>query len=343
MNSINLSVPPLNSIEELTKNLTTPTETTIQAVAKLDGDCLILGVGGKMGPNLAELLIKAGVKNLIGVDLFPNPEVQSYLENIGVRCIQCDLLDEDAVARLPEVRNVFLLVGFKFGATGKEPFLWTMNAYLPAQLMARFKNSRVIYVSSGNVYKFTPVTGNGATETGEVDPIGEYAQSRLAGERLVQFQSLRHQTKTLIVRLFYSTELRYGIVLDVAQKIKSQIPIDLSMGHVNQIWQGDALNYLAQLFPLCASPAPVINLTGPEVLSVREIAKQLGELMAIEPVFTHSESATALLGDSTRLFSQFGQPATKPDQIIQWVAHWVLNDGLTLGKPTKYELRTGKF
>lgn len=339
----NLSVPPIKTIEDLTKKLTTPTEKTIRAISKLGGDCLILGVGGKMGPNLAELLIKAGVKNLIGVDLFPNPEIKNYLEKIGVTCIQCDLLDEDAVSRLPEAPNVFLLVGFKFGATGKEPFLWTMNAYLPARLMARFKNSRIIYLSSGNVYKFTPITGSGASETGEIDPIGEYAQSRLAGERMVQFQSLRHQTKTLIVRLFYSTELRYGIVLDVAQKINSDLPIDLSMGHVNQIWQGDALNYLAQLFPQCDSPAAVINLTGPDILSVREIALKLGEIMNKQPIFTNSEATTALLGDSTRLFNEFGKPATDPDQIIQWVAQWVLNGGLTLGKPTKYELRTGKF
>lgn len=337
------TIPPLDSLEALTEKLTTPTPKTIEAVSRIDGNCMILGVGGKMGPNLAELLIRAGVKDLIGVDLFPNPEVQTYLENLGVRCIKCDLLDEDAVARLPEAANVFLLVGFKFGATGKEPFLWTMNSYLPARLMARFKNSRVIYLSSGNVYKFTPVTGTGANETDEVDPIGEYAQSRLGGERMVQFQSLRNGTKTLIVRLFYSTELRYGIILDVAQKIKSQIPIDLSMGHVNQIWQGDAVNYLAQLFPLCESPAAVINLTGPEILSVREIAGKLSELMGIEPVFTNTESETALLGNSTRLYRDFGKPATKPETIIQWVANWVMNEGQTLGKPTKYELRTGKF
>jgi len=210
-------------------------------------------------------------------------------------------------------------------------------------VMHRYPSSRIVYVSSGNVYRYSAVSGNGASEADPVDPIGEYAQSRLGGERLVQHLSQANQTPVAIIRLFYATELRYGIVLDIAQKVAAGQPINIQMGHVNQIWQGDANAFLARSFPFCESPAHILNLTGPNILSVRHLAHQLGERLGKEPILEGEEADTALLGDSSALYSLAGRPSISTDQIVDWVAWWVANNGATHGKPTKYESRTGKF
>ena len=209
--------------------------------------------------------------------------------------------------------------------------------------MERFKKSNIVYVSSGNVYKFISVKTKGATEADEVEPIGEYAMSRLGAERIVAYHSSRNQTPTCIVRLFYATELRYGVIQDIAIKIRDAKPIELSMGYFNQIWQGDACDFFIKCLSLGTSPATIINLTGPEVLSVREVATMLGELMGIKPNLVGTESDTALLGDASELFARFGKPAISTDQIIEWVAYWVMHGGESLGKPTKFEKRDGKF
>ena len=328
---------------ELMDQMTTPSPEVVEAVSKLDGPVMILGVAGKMGPSLAELLLRAGAGRVIGVSRFSNPADRDAIEARGIATIQCDLLDDEALARLPQVPYLYLLAGHKFGATGNEPLTWAMNAALPAKVMQRFPNSRVIYVSSGNVYAFAAATGTGATEKDAVNPIGEYAMSRLGGERLAEFYSRENGTPLAIVRLFYATELRYGIILDIAQKIVAETPIDLAMGYVNQIWQGDANAYLAQMVPLCTSPARMINMTGSEVLSVRELALQLGEHLGIAPIFEGEERETALLGDASALFKELGAPRIPIQKIVTWVAHWVINAGRTLGKPTKYESRTGAF
>ncbi|NOZ22933.1 MAG: NAD(P)-dependent oxidoreductase [Planctomycetes bacterium] len=329
--------------EELIQQMTTPSERVKEAVAKIKGDIMILGVAGKMGPTLAELLVRAGAKSVIGVARFSKPDMKDYLKSVGVKTIKCDLLDDQALADLPDAPNIYMMAGFKFGATGNEPMTWAMNTMLPGKVMQRFSGSRVVYISSGNVYNYTNVSEGGADESSEVGPIGEYAQSRLGGERLVQFHAERHGTPTLIVRLFYATELRYGIVLDIATKIREGKEIDLSMGHVNQIWQGDANSALARSFPLCESPARIINLTGKEILSVREIARKLGKLMDKAPKLVGTESKSALLADATACERAFGPTTVSPDQIIEWVAWWVSHGGETLGKPTKYESRTGRF
>lgn len=334
--------PLITTTEELIQHMTTPSPEVIQQIAKLDGEVMILGVGGKMGPTLAEMLVKAGAK-VVGVDLFPNEQIQSYLDNIGLRTIKCDLFDVKQLSNLPETSHIFLLAGTKFGATGNEPFVWAMNTYLPGKIMERFKDSKIVYLSSGNVYKFIDVTTKGAKETDEMEPIGEYAMSRLGGERILAYESCRNNTTSCIIRLFYATELRYGVIHDIAKKIKDEELIDLSMGYFNQIWQGDACAYLIQCLSICEVPAITINLTGPEILSVRDVAFQLGELIGIPPRFTGCESTTALLGDSSTLFGHFGKPPVLSDQIIRWVAEWVMNEGESLGKPTKFEKRNGKF
>jgi len=252
-------------------------------------------------------------------------------------------MESDGLKALPEVEHIFLLAGHKFGSTGNEPLTWAMNTLLPARVMERFPRSRIVYVSSGNVYQFCSVSSGGSKETDALEPIGEYAQSRLAGERVIQYYAQRHKTPVVILRLFYATELRYGIILDIAKKIKARKPIDLAMGFVNQIWQGDANAYLARSFSLCESPAKVLNLTGREILSVRQIAEQLGELMGIEPIFEGQEGPTALLGNASELFLLLGPPRVTPSQIIEWVAYWVQHAKPTLNKPTKYERRDGRF
>jgi nucleoside-diphosphate-sugar epimerase len=322
--------------------MTHPSAAVEKIMTDIRDEILILGVGGKMGPTLAEMIIRAGGK-VIGVDVFPDAAIQSYLEKIGVNTIKCDLLDDASVDDLPQVKNILLMVGTKFGATGNEPFVWTMNSFLPGKLINRFKNSNVIYVSSGNVYKFTPAPGKGANETTDVEPVGEYAMSRLGGERVVAYHAERNNTPTCIVRLFYSTELRYGVIHDIGEKIRDGIPIDVSMGHFNQIWQGDACDYLIRCLSCCEVPAKTINLTGPDVLSIRAVAKQLGKLMDIEPKFLGVENGTALIGDSSELFKKFGKPTISADQMIEWVAYWVQHGGESLGKPTKFEKRDGKF
>ena len=329
--------------EELIDQMTTPSAEVEEAVRELDGDVLILGVGGKMGPTLAELLVRAGARRVIGVSRFSDEEQRRYLESAGVETVKADLLDEDALAALPEASYVCLMAGFKFGATGNESMTWAMNAWLPGRVLQRYPESRIVYVSSGNVYAYTSTDGKGATEEGELGPIGEYAQSRLGGERISEHFSREQGTPLVIARLFYATELRYGIVHDIAWKVLQEEPIDLAMGHVNQIWQGDANAYLTRLFPLCSNPATVINLTGAEVLSVRQIAQQVGEELGKEPVFVGEEAKTALLGDASQLLEQFVKPAVPPEQIVRWVAHWVEIGGKSLGKPTKYDSRSGKF
>lgn len=328
---------------QLIDQMTTPTTEVEAAVRLLDGDIVILGIAGKMGPTLGELLVRAGAKRVIGVSRFSDPASRQDIEDRGIETVRADLLDEGALADLPDAPYVYQMAGHKFGSTGHESLTWAMNTLLPAQVVSRYRDSRIVYVSSGNVYEFAPTDGPGATETDAVEPIGEYAQSRLGGERVAAHQAARFDTKLAIIRLFYATELRYGIVLDIGQKVAAGEPIDLTMGHVNQLWQGDANAYLARSFPLCESPARTLNMTGREVLSVRSIAKSLGEALSIEPVFVGEEASTALLGDASRMIDTLGEPRVGIDLIIAWVAGWLASGGRTLGKPTKFESRTGKF
>ena len=327
----------------LIDDMTTPTPEVVEAVRQLEGPVLLLGVSGKMGPTLAELLVRAGAEQVVGVARFADAEKRRYLESVGVQTIACDLLASEALKELPDAPNVLFLAGFKFGATGNEDATWAVNAALPGAVIARYAQSRIVYVSSGNVYEYAKAPGPGAAEDGALAPVGEYAQSRLGGERVAQYASRVRGTPLLIVRLFYATEPRYGILRDLADKVWQQEPIDLTMGYVNQIWQGDANAYLCRFFPLCHSPADIINLTGPEVLSVRALAEQLGKIMGKTPRFTGTEAPDALLGDSRRLCAEFGRPRIGPEQMLHTVAEWVMADGSSLGKPTRYESRSGQF
>ncbi|MCD6518919.1 MAG: NAD(P)-dependent oxidoreductase, partial [Anaerolineae bacterium] len=325
-----------------------PTPNTIQALSQIDGDLMILGVGGKMGPTLAKLAKRssdaAGIKRrVIGVSRFSHPELREELENAGIETIPCDLLDEQALSALPQVPNVIYMVGMKFGSTGKEPLTWVMNSFLPGMIVKKFPQSRIVLFSSGNVYPFTPILYGGCTEETPPGPIGEYAQSVLGRERIFEHFARQFGTRGVIFRLNYAVEMRYGILLDVAEKVWKEEKIDLSMGHVNVIWQGDANAYALQALTVASNPPRVLNATGPELISIRWLAEQFAQRMGKTPFFVHQEEPDALLNNAQRIYKLFGYPQVPLGQIIDWVAQWVMDDKPTLSKPTKYQVRNGRF
>jgi nucleoside-diphosphate-sugar epimerase len=315
---------------------------------ELGGDLLILGVAGKMGPSLAararRAADEAGVKpRIIGVARFSDPALRRQLEETGVETIQADLLDPDQLAALPDAPNVLFMAGRKFGSTGDESLTWAMNVLAPAMVARRYQRSRIVAFSSGNVYPFTPVASGGPTEDDPVGPVGEYAQSALGRERMFQYFSSRLGTPVVILRLNYAIDLRYGVLVDIGTKVFERRPIDLAMGYANVIWQGDANSVALRSFAHAKSPALILNLTGPEILPVRKVAEQFGQLLGIQPTFEGREAETALLNNAARCNRLFGNPSVTPDQMIEWIASWLRGGGRLLNKPTHFEARDGKF
>lgn len=342
------TVPLIQSEGELERVLSTPTRELVQAMAGWEGDLIILGAGGKIGPSLAAMarnaLEEAGkAARVVAVDLFPSQAVRQALESKGIQAIACDLLDREALAQLPDAPNIIFMAGRKFGSTGDEPLTWALNVYLPALAAERYRNSRIVVFSTGNVYPLTPVSSGGPTENDPTGPIGEYAQSCLGRERMFQHFSARFGTPVTILRLNYAIDLRYGVLLDIAEKVYQGLPVDLTMGHVNVIWQGDVNACTLRSFWLCKSPPTILNLTGPDTVSVRSVAERLGVLMGKKPIFEGREADTALLSNASRARALFGEPTVPLDTMLQWVAHWVMIGGPTLGKPTHFEQRDGRF
>ena len=331
--------------QELDELLSRPSDADIAAMAAMDGDLLILGVSGKMGPTLAIRARRAAPsgKRIIGVSRFSNEAARATLEAAGVETIAADLLDEGALESLPDAANVLFMTGRKFGSTGDEGLTWAMNAFMPALAAARFRHSRIVAFSSGNIYPLTPVTSGGATETCGLSPVGEYAQSALGRERMLQYFSARYGTPMVILRLNYAIDLRYGVLLDIGTKVFEREPVDLTMGNANVIWQGDANSVALRSFAHASSPPLVLNLTGPETISVRDVASRFGRHFGIEPTFTGTESASALLNNAARCHRLFGYPSVTPDEMIEWIARWIGMGGSTLGKPTHFETRDGKY
>ncbi len=330
--------------EQLEDIMSSPTPEVVKAMAELDGDLLILGVGGKMGPTLARLARRSINKaRVIGVSRFSTPGLQADLNQVGVETIPCDLLNEAALQKLPEVPNVVFMAGRKFGSTGNEALTWAMNTYLPGQIAEKYRNARIVVFSTGNVYPLTSIVHGGATETHPVNPIGEYAQSCLGRERMFEHFSNRFGTPVVIIRLNYAIDLRYGILLDIAEKVYNAQAVDVTMGNVNVIWQGDANAVVLRALTHCQSPPLVLNLTGPETVSIRGLATRFGELFEKTPIFEGQEAGTALLSNASRCHQLFGYPRISLEQMVQWIAHWVRSGGPTLDKPTKFEVRDGKF
>lgn len=339
---------PPRSEEELEDLLSTPTRATIEAVSRLEGNLLVLGAGGKMGPSLARLARRsievAGVSHrVLCVSRWSDRQVAEQLERDGIETIACNLLDREALERLPDAPNVLYLAGFKFGSSGAPDYTWAMNCYLPAIVAERFCAARIVALSTGGVYPLVPVAGGGATEQTPPGPIGDYAQSCLGRERMFQYMSAKHGTPVVLVRLNYATDLLYGVLVDVAEKVAAGESVELDVGYFNTIWQGDANAVLLQSFQLCASPPDVLNLTGPEIVSVREAANRFGELLGRPPVFAGEESDLSFLGNAARCHALFGLPRVPADTLIEWTSEWLRGGGRTLGKPTHFETRDGKY
>lgn len=328
--------------------LTRPGPSLLKDIVQIAGDLLILGVGGKMGPSLAILAKKAFVQRgmtnrVIGVSRFSDPLKQQELEEAGVETIPGDLLDESFLQKLPLVPNVIFMAGQKFGTMGQEDFTWAMNTYLPGRVAERFKASRIVVFSTGNVYPFTAIGSAGATEKTAVEPVGEYAQSCLGRERIFQYFARQHNTPTLIFRLNYALDLRYGVLNDIARKVWLGEPINLEMGYVNVIWQGDANAYAIRSLLLCQSPTRVLNVTGPEKLSLRDLATAFGERFQKQVRFEGEPSSTALLSDASNCFEELGPPSVSAAQLIDWTVEWIQCGGEAINKPTKFQVRDGKF
>jgi nucleoside-diphosphate-sugar epimerase len=338
-------VPDEAALEEL---LSHPTPPVVEAMAGLDGDLMIVGAAGKMGPSLARLGLRAsrdaGVRRrVIAVARFSDSTVRVSLERDGVATLECDLFDRDQVARLPEAPNVVYMVGQKFGTAEDEPRTWAVNAYLPAVAAERFPRARIVAFSSGNVYPMSPQGGEGPSETDPVGPIGAYAQSVLARERVLEFFSRRNATPMAILRLNYAIEPRYGVLRDIADRVRRRRAVDVTMGWVNVIWQRDANAIALRALAHCDVPPFVLNLTGRPALSVRWLAEQFGRRWGIEPQLRGVEASTALLSNAARTEALFGKPEVGIEEMIERVAEWVEQRGRSLGKPTHFEEREGGF
>ncbi|MEJ2703877.1 MAG: NAD(P)-dependent oxidoreductase [Sedimentisphaerales bacterium] len=324
--------------------LSEPSEAVSQALVGLTGDVVVLGAGGKMGPTLAMMLQRASAnKNIYAVSRFSDKAIKERIEKAQVQTFEADLLDESAYAKLPKAENVFFLVGMKFGATGNQPLTWAMNAYVPALVARHYKDSRIVALSTGNVYPLVKMANGGATEQTSPDPIGEYAQSCLARERMFEYFSQLYGTPVTLIRLNYANEPRYGIIVDLALKVLHDEPIDVTMGAVNLIWQRDANDYIIRAMRLADSPPAVLNVTGPDTIPVRRLAEQIATVLEKTPTFVSQEAETALLSDASHCASVLGPPQTFPDQMVTMIAQWVASGKKTLNKPTKYQMRDGKF
>lgn len=338
----------MNKIEELYQDLLKPTGTLVEELAAIDGDILILGAGGKMGPALARLakqaITTAGIsKRVIAASRFSEPGLQQELNAVGIETHAVDLLDDKSLQQLPEVQNVLYLAGQKFGTTGKEAFTWAMNAYLPARVAEKYRSSRIVAFSTGNVYPLSDVAKGGLSENDPTGPIGEYAQSCLARERMFQYFSEKYNTPVFIYRLNYANDVTYGVLLEIAKAVYEQKPLDLTMGYVNVIWQGDANEIALRALKHCAVPAKIVNVTGSETVSVRQVAEEFGTFFNKVPVFVNEEKSTALLSNAAESVRLFGEPQVQLKQMIGIVAEWIKQGGKTINKPTHFQEREGQF
>ncbi len=338
----------MTDLEVLEQELLKPTDALINDIAKIDGDIILLGVGGKMGPSMAKLarraITQAGInKKIIGISRFSEAGTREELEADGIETISADLLNEKDLAALPDAPNIIYLAGTKFGTTGKEPFTWAMNSYLPGRVAERYKDSRIVAFSTGNVYPFTPIGSGGLSEDHVPAPVGEYGQSCLGRERIFQYFSERYQIPTLIYRLNYAIDLRYGVLLEIAKSVNEGRAIDLTTGSVNVIWQGDANEIAIRSLLHCEVPANILNVTGPETLSVKWVAEQFGLLMDKEPLFVNDPQPNALLSNASKAHKLFGYPRVTVRNMIEMTVAWLQGGGKLINKPTHFQERKGQF
>jgi hypothetical protein len=335
------TITDLASLDEL---LCRPSQELIDDLNKVDGDIIILGAAGKMGPTLAGLAKAASPKRrVIGVARFSEPGVKQWLESRGIETIGCDLLDEAEINALPKSPNVVFMAGRKFGAEGDLALTWAMNSYVPALVAQAFRHSRIVAFSTGCVYQFVPVDGKGSDESMAPNPRGEYAQSCVGRERMFEYFSRKYHSPGRLFRLNYAIDMRYGVLHDIATKVWQGQPIDVSLSHVNFIWQGDASSQALRCLAHCETPTSPINVSGHEILVVRNLAAKFGERFGREPVIVGKEEPTAWLTNTSQAVKLFGLPVVDTDQLIAWTADWVARSMPSFGKPTKYEVRDGRY
>ncbi|TWU31392.1 NAD-dependent epimerase/dehydratase family protein [Novipirellula artificiosorum] len=343
-----LNLPEIvESESQLDALLTRPSDALVDFIANREGDLIILGIAGKMGVSLGHLAVRAieraGVrKTVYGVARFSRPESQEQLESIGVKTIQCDLLNRAAVAQLPQIKNVLFMVGRKFGTAGAASLTWAMNTIVPANVTEHFRQSSIVAFSTGCVYPLVRI-GSAPNERVAPEPIGEYAQSCLGRERVFEYGSRAYGTPVCLYRLNYSIDLRYGVLHDIAEKIQCDEPVDLGVPAFNVIWQGDANTQALMCLGHCSSPANILNVTGPETLTTKDVAEQLGQWMGMPVRFTGKPSDLSYLSDSARATALFGAPSVAAEQLIRWQAHWSMMGGRSLGKPTHFTVTDGSY
>lgn len=331
-------------VEALEEILSRPDGILQHELQGLDGDIMVLGVGGKMGPSLARMAKRAAPdKRVIGVARFSEAGLRQQLEGWGIETIQCDLMDRAALQSLPMVKNIVFMAGMKFGATGDQPRTWAMNTYLPGMVAEKFTDARIVAFSTGCVYPFFGIDEVGATEETPLNPPGEYANSCVGRERLFQYFSVQHGTPGRLIRLNYAIDLRYGVLHDIAVKIREGKPVDLTTGHVNVIWQGDSNRYALRCLAHATAPTAPINVSGPETLSVKWLATELALRLGKPVNFTGEPARTAWLNNAAEAMRLFGYPHVPIKVMLDWVADWVAGNGKSLNKPTKFESRDGEY
>jgi nucleoside-diphosphate-sugar epimerase len=340
--------PAPRSESELDEILSRPSRGVIQALNDCPGDIAILGAGGKMGPTVARMVRRAvdqaqEPRRVLAVSRFSAGPLAEQLAEAGIEVVRADLTDWASLASLPETPNVIFLAGQKFGTRALPSTTWVTNTVVPALVADRFRASRIVALSTGNVYPLMSVGYGGSREEDTPGPIGEYAWSCLGRERVLEHASRARGTMVAIIRLNYAVDLRYGVLVDLALKVASGTPIDVRMGHVNVIWQGDAADQVIQSLAQASVPPFVVNVAGPEVLRVRDVALEFGRRLGHEPVFVGEEATDALLSNTDRAQSLWGRPGVSASQLTSWVADWLVHGGVTLGKPTHFEQREGSF